>query len=630
MSRSRALLAVALVLALAAGGGGAWLLLRTRDTPGEVAATYLDAWARQDWPAMRRLAAAPPADFTARHQDMLKRLRVTTLRFTPGRARTHGGRAEVPFQARLGLRALADWRYQGELRLLRRDRRWLVDWSPAALHPELTAGEHFERRRSWPPRAPILAADGSRLAGPGPVVVVNVVGGHVTDRAEVAAALQAHAGVPAAAARAALDQAARQPDQLTPVVTLPRARYLAVRDQLHPVPGLSSAEAQGRVTAGPPSARLLLGGLGPVTADDLRRLGPAYQAGDLVGHGNGLEAAFERQLAGRPGGDVRLVGAGGATATVLQRFPATPGEALRTTLDPKEQQAGERALAAGAHGKPAALVALRPSTGELLAVVNTPPYDGFDRALLGRYPPGSTFKVVTAAALLASGLGPDDQVACPKQVKVGGRTFGNFEHEQLGSIPFRTAFAKSCNTAFVGLAARRLTAARLRAAAARFGFGSDPSPGIPAVTGQVPPAADAADLAAEAFGQGRVTTSPLQMATVAATAADGRWRKPRLVAAPGGDAGAAPAPLDPAVAGTLRTLMRLVVTGGTAGGAGLPAGVAGKTGTAEFGSGDPLPTHAWFIGFRGDLAFAVVVEGGGVGGEVAAPIAARFLAPLSR
>jgi cell division protein FtsI/penicillin-binding protein 2 len=82
------------------------------------------------------------------------------------------------------------------------------------------------------------------------------------------------------------------------------------------------------------------------------------------------------------------------------------------------------------------------------------------------------------------------------------------------------------------------------------------------------------------------------------------------------------------VAAILRTLMRQVVTQGTAADAGLPGQVAGKTGTAEFGTGDPLPTHAWFIGFRGDLAFAVIVEGGGVGGRVAAPAAARFLRGL--
>ena len=83
--------------------------------------------------------------------------------------------------------------------------------------------------------------------------------------------------------------------------------------------------------------------------------------------------------------------------------------------------------------------------------------------------------------------------------------------------------------------------------------------------------------------------------------------------------------MDAQVAATLRTLMRQVVTEGTAADAGLPGKVGGKTGTAEFGTGDPLPTHAWFIGFRGDLAFAVVVEDGGVGGRDAAPVAARFL-----
>jgi cell division protein FtsI/penicillin-binding protein 2 len=304
---------------------------------------------------------------------------------------------------------------------------------------------------------------------------------------------------------------------------------------------------------------------------------------------------------------------------------------------------------------------VRPSTGELVAVVNSP-FNGYNRALLGRYPPGSTFKVVTAGALLESGLRPTDAVDCPKEAKVGGRTFGNFEDEVLGRVPFSSAFAHSCNTAFVQQAAKRLDGDELVAAAAQYGFGLDPSPSLPAVTSRVPDPSDEADLAAEAFGQGRVTASPLQMALVAATVAEGRWRHPKLVSGetpesggstepggstessgstqPGGSDGSgsndsggvepakSPDPLDAKVAGTLRTLMRQVVTEGTAASAGLPGKVAGKTGTAEFGTGDPLPTHAWFIGFRGDLAFSVVVEDGGVGGRVAAPVAARFFRGL--
>src|SRR5215218_5064149 len=666
------IVALVAVVVVAGAGVGAWWLLRPKARPEPVAAAYLAAWGRGDWAAMQAQVAAPPADFAKQHTDMVERLRVAEASFAPGSATVTDDRAEVPFQARLRLRALGAWRYDGVLKLVRRDDRWRVDWTPATLHPDLAAGLRFQRTRTWPDRAPILAADGTELAGPGPVVTVNIVGEGVKDKAQVVDALVEHAEVPREVARRALADAERRPNQLVPVVTMPRSDYDLVRDDIHPVPGLRFQDGVGREYNGPASPRMLLGSVGPVTADDLKRLGAPYQTGDLVGHGNGLEAAFERRLAGTPSGEVRLVDKDGQPAKVLQRFAGKDGEPVETTIDPRAQEAAEAALDPVA--KPAALVAIQPSTGELVAVVNTP-VTGYNRALLGRYPPGSTFKVVTAGALLAGGLRPGDPVDCPKEAKVGGRTFGNFEDEVLGRIPFSSAFANSCNTAFVQQAARRLDGDQLATAAARFGFGLDPSVGIPAVTSRVPPPSDQADLAAEAFGQGRVTASPLQMAMVAATVAAGRWRQPHLVtgdaadtpgsgdpgsegsgpgdpagpsssADPGGPSssagsdgngsndsgGSAPAkspdPLDPKVAATLRALMRQVVTSGTAADAGLPAGVAGKTGTAEFGTGDPLPTHAWFIGFRGDLAFAVLVEDGGVGGRVAAPAAARFLRGL--
>jgi cell division protein FtsI/penicillin-binding protein 2 len=617
---------VVAVVVLAAAGAGAWWLLRPKAKPEPVAAAYLEAWGRKDWAAMQAQVAAPPADFAKRHTDMVDALRVTGASFTPGTATVTDDRAELPFQAKLELRALGEWPYQGQLRLVRRDDRWLVDWTPATLHPDLATGLRFQRTRTWPDRAPILAADGTELAGPGPVVTVTIVGEGVKDEAEVVDALVRYAEVPREVARRALADAERRPNQAVPVVTMPRSEFDLVRDDIYPVPGLRFPAGVGREYHGPASTRMLLGTVGPVTADDLKKLGAPYQTGDLVGHGNGLEAAFERRLAGTPSGEVRLVDKDGQPVKVLHRFAGKDGEAVETTIDPRAQEAAEAALDPVA--KPAALVAIQPSTGELVAVVNTP-VQGYNRALLGRYPPGSTFKVVTAGALLAGGLRPGDPVDCPKEAKVGGRTFGNFEDEVLGRIPFSSAFAHSCNTAFVQQAAKRLDGDELVAAAAQYGFGLDPSPGIPAVTSRVPPPSDRADLAAESFGQGRVTASPLQMALVAATIADGRWRHPKLVTEGEGSSPAeAPDPLDGKVAGTLRTLMRQVVTEGTAAPAGLPGKVGGKTGTAEFGTGDPLPTHAWFIGFRGDLAFAVVVEDGGVGGRVAAPAAARFLRGL--
>jgi cell division protein FtsI/penicillin-binding protein 2 len=118
------------------------------------------------------------------------------------------------------------------------------------------------------------------------------------------------------------------------------------------------------------------------------------------------------------------------------------------------------------------------------------------------------------------------------------------------------------------------------------------------------------------------------MALVAATVADGRWRAPRLLSGDPHEAGPA---LPPSERDTLRSLMRLVVTEGSGTAlADIPGEVRGKSGTAEFGGGDPPATHAWFIAFRGDVAVAVLVEHGRSGGSVAAPLAARFFNALDR
>src|SRR4029453_6922796 len=130
--------AVVAVVVLAGIGAGAWWVLRPKARLEPVAAAYLEAWGRQDWAAMQADVNAPPADFAKRHTDMVAALRVTQASFTPGPATVTDDRAEVPFQAKLALRALGEWPYDGALRLVRRDGRWLVDWSPATLHPDLT------------------------------------------------------------------------------------------------------------------------------------------------------------------------------------------------------------------------------------------------------------------------------------------------------------------------------------------------------------------------------------------------------------------------------------------------------------------------------------------------------------
>jgi cell division protein FtsI/penicillin-binding protein 2 len=300
------------------------------------------------------------------------------------------------------------------------------------------------------------------------------------------------------------------------------------------------------------------------------------------------------------------------------------------SLDQRVQEAADSVLVGAT--KRTALVAIQPSTGKVLAVSNSGPGPNdfeYPLALSGQYAPGSSFKVVTTYALLGKGLTVDTPVNCPPTATVGGRVFHNAENEVLGVVPFHQDFAQSCNTAFVGLSPQ-VGGTALPDAAHALGLGIPRNLGTPVPTASVPVPGDAADLAAEAFGQGRLAVTPLDMAGVAASVAAGTSRPLRLVL----DATPPPGPasaLSPAIVTSLQQLMREVVTSGTGTAlAGVPgAPVAGKTGTAEYGTTEPPRTHAWFIGYQGDLAFSVFVEDGGFGGDAAAPIAAKFLTALA-
>jgi len=388
------------------------------------------------------------------------------------------------------------------------------------------------------------------------------------------------------------------------------------------VPGTAFETHGTRTAVTPGLASHMVGSLGPITAQELRALGHPYRATDSVGQ-TGIEQAFERRLAGSPGGAITVVDAAGNTLAAVARFAPHPGTPVQTTIDPAVQQAAESAL--GAIAGAASLVAVQASTGAVLASVSLPGTDAFDIALAGNYPPGSSFKVVTAADLIEHGLTPSSPASCPPQITVGGATFHNFEGETQASLTLSQAFAESCNAAFIGLAGT-LGDSSFPATAAQFGIGSNFRMGLGSFSGKVPLPDSDASRAATSIGQGDVLVSPLDMAVVAASVDSGSLHLPRLVAGSPDDT-APTTPLNPTVVSDLRQMMGAVVTSplGTAAGAGLPPGTHGKTGTAEFGNASPPKTHAWFIGYRGDLAFAVLIVGGGVGGVVAAPVAAKLL-----
>ncbi|WP_326822510.1 penicillin-binding transpeptidase domain-containing protein [Streptosporangium sp. NBC_01756] len=369
------------------------------------------------------------------------------------------------------------------------------------------------------------------------------------------------------------------------------------------------------------SVQQLVGYLDKATDKDVKALGSSYKKGDAIGRG-GLQQTFQQRLAGTPATEIQLVGTDKKTAKTIGKIEGADGEAVESSLDLRVQ--GAAADAVRDLKQTASLVAVRPSSGEILAVVNN--QGGFNRALDGNYPPGSTFKAITGVGLLAEGMTPAERTTCPKDVTVGGLPIRNSHHAGYGSVSFSDAFAYSCNTTFAPLAKERLGADKLLSTAELFGFNSPLNIGVPAAKGSFPRAQSDAELAAESFGQGRITASPLLMASAAAALADGTWRPPTLV--PSIKQKVQPQQLPEGVTSQIHQMMSAVVTKGTAKDAGLPAGTRGKTGTAEFGAQDALKTHAWFIGFRGDLAFAVIVEEGTGGGAVAAPVAADFLRAL--
>jgi cell division protein FtsI/penicillin-binding protein 2 len=531
-----------------------------------------------------------------------------------------GGRASTRLRVTWTLDGGRSWTYDTTVGLAQTGGRWAVVWAPTLVHPALTGSATLTATRTQASRGRILGTEKEELAGPRDVVFVGIEPDRAHDAAATASQVASLVDVDAAALTHAVRAA--KPTAFVDVITLRSEAYARVGGKLSAIPGVVTRKGTLPLGRTATFARALLGSVGPATKEIVDASKGRVQAGDLTGL-SGLQRSYDAQLAGTPGAVVKA-----GTSTVLTA-PAVAGRDVTTTIDPAVQTAAESALAAAS--KPAALVAIRPSTGDVVAVANGGPNAaGYDRALLGQYPPGSTFKVVSGYALLRQGYTATTPVACPPSVTIEGRKIANAEGEVLGTVPFRTDFAQSCNTAFVG-SRSKVSPQQLGDAAAALGYGEADALGVQAFGGSVPTSAGALEHAVDMIGQGKVLASPLTVATVSASVAAGARVTPRLVVdpAPAGTP-AARTPLAKGTVTTLQGLMRAVVTEGTGTTLGDVPGapVHGKTGTAEFGTKNPPDTHAWFTGYQGDLAFAVVVEGGGFGGQVAAPIAADFIRRL--
>ncbi len=425
-------------------------------------------------------------------------------------------------------------------------------------------------------------------------------------------------------------------------MTMPRRATLLARDGsvLAESPPGPAAVPSAEGTRNSPLGNLadaVLGTVGPVPASRRQELEEQGVPPEATVGLSGLELALDDRLRGIPGGELL------AGARLLAYAAPHAAPPLRSTVSPAVQRAAVTALG----GQLGGIVAMQPSTGQILAVAGL----GLDAL----QPPGSTFKMITTTGVLSAKIAtPSTVFRYATYATLDGVRLNNANGEECGGT-LELAFAVSCNSVFTPLGVK-LGAARLVATAERFGFNHEP--GIPGAAESTLPAASEIqgelDVGSTAIGQGQVLATPLEMATVAMTIADG-GRRPHPSFLPGAAAARAPV-MSASVAHTMRHLMIGVVREGTGTAAAIPGvTVAGKTGTAELKTtcSSPPPesssttssesnkegcqsteseaanTDAWFAAFAPALhpriVVCVMLVKDGAGGATAAPVAREVI-----
>ena len=397
------------------------------------------------------------------------------------------------------------WSYDGQLSMVRNEGNWEVRWTTTGLHPKLGEHQTFALRADAPRRASVNERSGTDVLVPG-----NLYQFAMDAKAAGAYLMQT--------ATAVVDALRPFDDTLDPQRLAEEASSSAGplnlitlrqsdRDQVAAVLG----ERPGLVIT--PQAELL-------PTDD--HFAPA-----IIGE---VKKAVVNDLDGQAGWRVVSVNQNGVDVDVLNEVPAAPAPSVTISLDRAVQDAAQNAVN-GVAGRKAMIVAIKPSTGEILAVAQNPDADvDGPTATTGLYPPGSTFKIITAGAAIERDMAtPNTLLGCPGTVDIGHRTIPNYGGFDLGTVPMSRAFASSCNTTFAELASQ-LPPRGLTQAAAQYGIGPDYQiDGINIVTGSVPPTVNLAERTEDGFGQGKVLVSPFGMAMAAATVAAGKTPVPQLI-----------------------------------------------------------------------------------------------------
>ena len=583
---------------------------------------FLLDWQQHSYAAAAALTTGNASTVTTGLANAYSGLDAAAFYLNMGTIRQSGGTATAHFTASVDLgQDGAPWMYTGNLTLRRVGPSWRVVWSPSVINPGLSRGLRLAVISTTPGRMPILDAEGKPLQVPSTAYVVGVHPDRLKNQKATADALGQVTGLDSTEVLGWIRAAPR--GRFLELVTYQPWEYHRLAHRLDKVPGPLIAKKR-RVLLFSSIARAVVGSVGAESSKALRNAGIAYRPGATVGL-SGLQSRYQSYLVGTPTTEVVAAKANGDPVRVLKKWTGRSPAPVSTTIEAGVQQAASAAVAA-APGR-AAIVALQASTGRILAVAdrNVPGLPVID-PLAGHYPPGAAFTIVSTAALLAKGVTLTAPAPCNPGNTVGGHNFTNVPAKARPDMNATLAgdFAQSCATAFVGLS-QRLNPAELGKAAAGFGFGRTWQLPLTSFSGTVGTADGVAQLAAASIGQGNVKVSPLTMADVAAQVATGTWHEPSLVTRPPDAHEFRQTPVAATTLASLRNLMRDAVHSGAARGAdvrGLP--VYGQVGTALQAGGRHQRWATWFVGYRGDIAFAVL-ELSGSPRVSATPLASSFL-----
>ncbi|MFO0754611.1 MAG: penicillin-binding protein 2 [Thermodesulfovibrionales bacterium] len=433
-------------------------------------------------------------------------------------------------------------------------------------------------------------------------------------------------------------------------------------------PGLFVETEVGREYLFGKTGAHIIGYLGKITTAQMEKPDLKYFPPDALLGQWGVEALYDSQLRGTPGERVIEVDALGRELRLIQQRPAVKGSDITLSIDINIQQAVEDAFGE----KAGALVAIKPDSGEVLALESLPSFDPnvfsrgiryqdwkeliedpkkpmLNRALQSQYPPGSTFKIVTSiAALEENAIEPERRIACSGGISYGKWSFGCWKKGGHGSVDFHRSLVESCDTYYYEVG-RRLGIDTIHKYATMLGLGKETGLNllirerkgiIPSTEWKMKRTQQQWYLGETynaAIGQGYVTVTPIQMAKMMATVASGGNIYDLTLVKGAENKPVGKVGLRPETLRLVKEALAGVVNepGGTAHSSqSAMVVIGGKTGTAQVigkkkAAGEKFEDHAWFVAFAPvdapEIALAVFVEHGGHGGSAAAPVAKKAI-----